>query len=61
MATRMLTVSEAAEYLGISRTTLYHMVRKRPPRIAFYQITPARMRFRKQDLDAYLDRKKVEA
>jgi excisionase family DNA binding protein len=47
---RMLTVAEAAEYLGLTKSAVYGEVGHQIPRLA----TGRRIRFRRSDLDAWL-------
>jgi excisionase family DNA binding protein len=54
-----LSVKDAAEYLGLGRSSVYEIVAA--GRLACYRIGPnrGRIRFRPADLDAYLERMKV--
>ena len=58
----VFTVPEAAEYIGISKTTMYQWLAKRL--IPHENLTPPGakkriIRVRKEDVDAYLNRKYV--
>lgn len=53
---RFLTTNQAAEYLGISRPTLYKLVKCRE--ITAYRIL-SHLRFMPQDLDDYLSRVRI--
>jgi excisionase family DNA binding protein len=46
----LLTVDQAAEYLGVSRPTLYRWMRK--GLVTYYAVGSVRRRFRREDLDA---------
>lgn len=57
----VLSFIDACKYLGISRMTMYRLIKSR--QIAYSKIGTGRgtYRFRKADLDAYLERNRVEA
>ncbi len=52
-----LTPDELADYLSISKTTVYRLVYKRE--IAFNKIGGS-LRFRKDDIDKYLNDERIE-
>lgn len=55
---KMLNVKEAARRLGISPSTLYAMTAAR--RLAHYRIGDGKILFAESDVDAYLQRCRVE-
>lgn len=56
MSNRLLSTLEVCEYLSVSRTTLYKLIKQGQLRSHF--IAKA-WKFRQDDLDAYLDRMAV--
>lgn len=60
MVTTMYDLTAACEYLQISRATMYRLIKSR--QIAYSKIGMGRgtYRFRKEDLDAYLEKNRVE-
>jgi excisionase family DNA binding protein len=54
--TGLLSVSDLARFLGISRPTVYRMVRRRE--LVPYRVGE-RLRFRCEDVHAYLERNRV--
>ena len=50
----MLSSAEAAEYIGIGPVTLYNM-RKRGEGPPFLQLTRSLVRYRKEDINAWID------
>ncbi len=54
-----LSTDEAAEYLGFSKSLLYKMTSKSV--IKHIKITKKLLRFKKTDLDEFMDKYKVEA
>ena len=57
-ADRLLNLGEAAEFLGISPDSMYTLRRCR--RVAFHRVG-RKLRFRRSDLEAYLESCRVEA
>ncbi len=57
-AGKLLVVPEVAKMLDVSTATLYRLVERRC--IAHYRI-PGGLRFRQEDIDAYLARRHVES
>lgn len=58
--TRWLSVKEAGEALGLSRSIVYQLAAS--GKLAHYKVGPnsGRTRFRQQDIDAYLEGCRVE-
>lgn len=54
----LLTPQEAADYLGIRAGTLYYL--RRTKQVACY-LVGRKLRFRRADLEAYLDKCRVPA
>jgi excisionase family DNA binding protein len=54
----LLSVNELARHLGISKWTVYRLVRSREIRSVR---VGERIRFRPEDVEAYLEARKVEA
>jgi len=54
---RLLDIDEASEYLGITKNTLYGMTSQR--RIPFVKIGGKMLRFDVQDLDRWIEKKKI--
>jgi len=54
-----LSVDEAAEYLGISKSLLYRMTSTQS--IKHFKFSPKLIRFKKTDLDEFMDTFTVEA
>ena len=52
MDQQIFTVEEAMEYLRISRSTLYRLVRN--GKLAYYNLPAGGRRFKKEDLDKLL-------
>ena len=55
---RLFTVREAAEYLAIAETTLYHWVARRE--VAVVRLRRKAVRLDRQDLDALIERVKLK-
>ena len=55
---RLLTIAEAAGYLGIKKKTLYGMTSQR--RIPYVKIDGKLLRFDQAELDAWVEEHKVE-
>lgn len=55
----LLDTNEAARYLHRSRTTIYRLITRRA--IPFSQVGERGYLFRKTDLDAYLQRQRVQS
>lgn len=58
---KILNFIDACQYLGISRMTMYRLVKNQKIAYSKIGIGRGRYRFRKEDLDAYLKRNRVEA
>jgi excisionase family DNA binding protein len=58
MASPLLTVAQAAELLAVSKPTIYRLVRNHG--LPVVRIT-SDMRFRPEDIDAWLESRKVGA
>ena len=56
-ATQILPFAKAAEYLGLSRSTLYGMTSR--GEITFFKPNGKKIFFNKSDLDTYLTRNRV--
>ncbi len=56
---RLLTVPEAAERLNVSRGTIYHLCESGDLPHRRVGVGRGRIRFTEEDLQEYLDRKKV--
>ena len=54
----LMDLAEAATFLGISRDSMYTL--KRFQRVAFHKVG-RKLRFRRSDLEAYLERCRVPA
>jgi len=54
----LLTVDDVAELLKVSRTTVYRLVERR--HVPFYRLRGG-LRFRPEDIDAYLKSRRVDA
>ena len=61
MSATWLDLEEACEYLKISAPTLYRLIKQR--KLAYSKIGTGRgtYRFKKEDLEAYLEQNRVEA
>ena len=55
---RLLTVREAAVYLAIAETTLYHWVARRE--VSVVRLRPKAIRLDKQDLDRLIEKLKLK-
>jgi len=53
----LLTIDDVSELTGLSQGTLYHWVSQR--RIPFVKLSPRCIRFRRSDLETWLDEKVV--
>ena len=58
--TELYDLREACDYLKISQPTMYRLIKQR--KIAYSKIGTGRgtYRFKKEDLDAYLEKNRVE-
>jgi len=54
-----MTVSEAGEYLGLARSTIYQLINRKA--IPYSKPNNGYVYFKKQDLDDYLNRGRVAA
>jgi excisionase family DNA binding protein len=53
MDKKLLSINEAAEYLGLAKKTLYNMVWQK--KIPHYKPCPKKILFRMEQLDAWLE------
>ena len=61
MEDRLLNVHDAADYLGIHRSTLDHWRIEWPVRGPAFTRVGHQVRYRKSDLDRYLDERMIKA
>lgn len=58
---KMLNFIDACQYLGISRMTMYRLIKNQQISYSKIGIGRGTYRFRKEDLDAYFEKNRVEA
>ncbi|MDR0496753.1 MAG: helix-turn-helix domain-containing protein [Treponema sp.] len=59
--TEWLTQKEVAKYIGVSLSQVYLYMRQYPPPWPFYRVTPTKRLTKQADLDAWLEKVKVQA
>lgn len=55
---KLLNIDEVAEYLNVSKPTIYRIVDSR--QISFYKIRGS-LRFSQEDIDKYLEQNKIDS
>lgn len=53
METRLLKVKEAAEYLGLSKSTIYNLIKRK--QIPFVRLTEKRIMLRESDIRKWVE------